>query len=58
MSFQRSRRKTLHLKKDWELRGKDMRYLISEVLETVNTAVLKTAYPIRKILAMLGIAPS
>ena len=35
-----------------------MRYLISEVLETVNTAVLRTAYPIRKILAMLGIAPS
>ena len=35
-----------------------MRYLISEVLETVNTAVLRTAYPIRKILAMLRIAPS
>ena len=35
-----------------------MRYLISEVLDTVNTALLRTAYPIRKILAMLGIAPS
>ena len=35
-----------------------MRYFFSEILETVNTAVLRTEYPIRKILAILGIAPS
>ena len=35
-----------------------MRYLISEILETVNTAVVRTGHPIRKILAILGIAPS
>ena len=30
----------LPIKKDWELPEKDMRYFISEILETVNTAVL------------------